>query len=792
MPAYTDIVVMELQAKLGKYNSAILDGQRRFDSAMSKMGRNLKTFEGRTTASFTRAASSMRGFYTVAAGVLAGSAVVQTAGKYIQLADAATQMGNAMRNAGLEGAAADKVYKQLYSSAQRNAAPVQSLVDLYSKLALSQSALGVTSQDLLHFTDNISVALRVAGTDSATASGALLQLSQALGGGVVRAEEFNSMMEGTPTIVQAVARGLKEANGSVATLRNLVNDGKVSSEAFFRAFQVGAGQLQDQASKSQSTVGQAMVRLGNSLLTIVGGFDKATGASGAFADMITDLSEGLDQFDVSGFVASIQSIIDKFVQAENAGTSFLNNVGNSSFFEKVNEVMGLQDSQTGALVNPDFTKAEDKVQALEKEVSTLQAAIERNTQLGTDNTEALANLEEVRGRLAALRAELADIPRLIASINVQTGEMKPYAPVGTDKGTFYDGKGYSAPKPANQTFGSFYDGSGYKAPPRKPISISDYPAGGVVVPKGPKKGGSGGGGGGSGSGYNLQDDLDQLKQRTALLNAETEALSKLDPVSEDYEKQVTKIRTEQQLLNEAQAKGVSLTPAVRGSISAMAEAYAEADRQAEKLQETQEEIRRRQEDWRETQREALKGFVTDMVAGASATDALRGALSKLADTLMDLALDNLFGKSGEGGGILGAFFAGITGGQKRASGGTARKGMPYLVNEETPNSEIFVPSESGGVLNVPQAKEAMVRAIQRSSDYGSGSRVQPSPSSMTVKTEGNFTFNLEGANGDAAIEAAVGRGIRQAAPILQQQAVQAAVQQVGKISRTGTKTFLGM
>ena len=143
-------------------------------------------------------------------------------------------------------AAADleQVYGGLFDAAQRNAAPIETLVQLYSRLSLVQKELGVDGEELIGFTDNVALALRVAGTDAQAASGALLQLSQALGGGVVRAEEFNSILEGALPIAQAAAAGLKEAGGSVARLRALVVDGKVSSEAFFRAFEAGAHTLQ--------------------------------------------------------------------------------------------------------------------------------------------------------------------------------------------------------------------------------------------------------------------------------------------------------------------------------------------------------------------------------------------------------------------------------------------------------------------------------------------------------------------------------------------------------------------
>lgn len=762
MVAYTDVVILELQAKLDRYNSEIASGQRRFDSAMNNMGRSLKSMEARTATSFRNAASAVRGFY----GFLAGAAVVQVARGYTQLADSATRMSNSLRIAGLEGEELKRVYAELYSAAQRNSTPIASLVDLYSKLSLSQSALGVTSQELMEFTDGIAVALRVAGTDATAAGGALLQLSQALGGGVVRAEEFNSMLEGTPTIVQAVARGLKEANGSVAELRKLVNEGKVSSTAFFRAFQAGSEVLREQAASSQTTVGQAFTRLGNSLVTVVGEFDKATGASTGFAEGISKLSDGLDSFDVSGFISEIQRIIDKFLEVflevEQAGTDWLNKLGNSSLFQ------GGEEEWFNTVTSPETGEAEEKIAALEREISDLQAKIEHNTEVGFDNTEAMARLAELKAELASVQAMAANLPRYFPGANMMT------------QGTFIGAEGYQPPPaaPVNKP-----------APrPADLVSIEDHP---TAPSSGTKRRGGRSGGRGKGRSFDLEEELRQLQKRTDLINAETEALSKLDPLAEDYEAQMDKIRVEQELLNEAQAAGVALSPDVRAGISTMAEAYAQAEEQARKLKEAQDEIKDRHQEWIDTQKDAMKGFIQDLSAGKSAAEALAGALQKVADKLLDLAIDNLFSSGGGGGGgFLGSLVGFLFG--KRAQGGPARKGLPYLVNENTLNSEVFVPSESGGVLNVPQAQEALAKAARVSSEYGSGRQAQPSPSRMMVKTEANFTFNLEGANGDKAIEDAVNRGIRQAAPILRDQAVKESVQTVGRMSRDGSKSFLGI
>src|SRR5690606_15110835 len=116
------------------------------------------------------------------AGAFAGIAGIRGAK---QLLDSATSIDNALKVAGLSGQELERVYARLFDSATRNAAPLETLVTLYGRAALVQKELGVSTEELLGFTNNVSLALRVAGSDAQSASGALLQLSQALGSGVV-------------------------------------------------------------------------------------------------------------------------------------------------------------------------------------------------------------------------------------------------------------------------------------------------------------------------------------------------------------------------------------------------------------------------------------------------------------------------------------------------------------------------------------------------------------------------------------------------------------------------------
>lgn len=218
-----------------------------------------------------------------------------------QLIDASTRIENSLKVAGLAGSELTSVYERLKQSAISNAAPIESLAELYSRASLAQKELGVTSAELLGLVNNVAIALRVGGRSAQESRGALLQLSQALGAGIVRAEEFNAILEGALPIAQAAAAGLVEAGGSVAKLRTLVIDGKVSSEAFFRSIEAGAGILQDRLAGAELTVAQTTENLKTAMIDAAGKINDATGLSilltGALNGVATSVEDVGNYFD---------------------------------------------------------------------------------------------------------------------------------------------------------------------------------------------------------------------------------------------------------------------------------------------------------------------------------------------------------------------------------------------------------------------------------------------------------------------------------------------------------------
>lgn len=302
----TDVerLVVQLSADFKQYQNAL-------NRATGVTNRSARQIESRF-AQMNRNVSS--GFLGLSRGMVGALAAGASARGAQTLIDTSVRIQNALKVTGLEGEALGRVYDDLFVSAQRNFAPLESLASLYSRIGLAQKELGVSSQEIVDFTDKIAMALRVQGTTALEARGALIQLSQALGGGIVRAEEFNSIVEGAPSILRAAAAGIAETGGSISKLRQLMLDGELSSAAFFRGIEAGSYILEDQLAGAEITVSQAFVRLQNVLVDAAGRLNEGTEASETLAGAIGWLSDAIANTDFGPLINNIGNAINAMAE----------------------------------------------------------------------------------------------------------------------------------------------------------------------------------------------------------------------------------------------------------------------------------------------------------------------------------------------------------------------------------------------------------------------------------------------------------------------------------------------
>ena len=204
----------------------------------------------------------------------------------IRAVDGYTRMENQLKILGYSQEQVADGMEKLYNIAQKSRAPYEQIVNLYGKMGQAAGELGKNEAELLRFTELTGKALAVQGTSGNAARGVLIQITQAMGEGIVRAQEWNSMVENARPLLLAAARGMEEAGGSVSKLRQIMLDGRLTSEAFFDAVIKGGGQLDEQFARTVPTVMQGLTMIYNS-------FQRFLGQSGAVAGISYVLGNAL-------------------------------------------------------------------------------------------------------------------------------------------------------------------------------------------------------------------------------------------------------------------------------------------------------------------------------------------------------------------------------------------------------------------------------------------------------------------------------------------------------------------
>lgn len=299
MAKVADEILVNIMVNKGNADRDVRQWQNSYNRAMSSV--EAQTI--RTTETIRRSSSQIGGHLRTLAGALAAGVSAQ---QMTRLLDSYTQLQNRLKVVGLEGQQLASVQDDLFQTANRNGTAVNGLAELYSRMALSQKELGATTEQMLSVTSGVSAALRVQGISAEQAAGPLLQLGQAMGAGIVRAEEFNSLIEGMPTLLQAAANNIDGAAGSISKLRNMVLEGEITSKQFFNALLAGLPELESKAANASLTIGQAMTTLNNELIRYAGQVDSALGVSEKLVAMIGLLSQNLDKIAPAvGVIASI-------------------------------------------------------------------------------------------------------------------------------------------------------------------------------------------------------------------------------------------------------------------------------------------------------------------------------------------------------------------------------------------------------------------------------------------------------------------------------------------------------
>lgn len=264
--------------------------QVKFQSGINNAQGRVKRFTDTTTKQLNNIERSMNSLNRVSANLfkagIAGFGVSQLKG----FADGYTEIQNKLRLVESASISSSKGLNNVFDIALKTNQSINATSGVYQRFAQNAETLKISQAQIASLTETVSKAVAVSGASAGAADAALTQFGQALGSGILRGDEFNSVMEQTPALAKAIATGLGVTTGE---LRNMAKEGKLTMDVLVPALERAKESVDDQFNTRILTISAAFENLNTSAVKWIGELDKSTGASEAFAKAINEIANHL-------------------------------------------------------------------------------------------------------------------------------------------------------------------------------------------------------------------------------------------------------------------------------------------------------------------------------------------------------------------------------------------------------------------------------------------------------------------------------------------------------------------
>lgn len=219
--------------------------------------------QGRFNRAISEGASNADNLTNTIKGAVAAYATVQTVGKALDLSDTLTSTAArlSMMNDGLQST--NDLQNMIYQSAERARGSYQATADAVSKLGTMAGDAFASSGEIVAFMEQVNKQFTIAGTSASGMDAAMLQLTQAMGSGVLRGEEYNSILEQAPNIIETIANYLDVPKGK---LKEMAAEGVITADVIKAAMFAAADETNAKFEAMPKTFGQIATSFRNTAL----------------------------------------------------------------------------------------------------------------------------------------------------------------------------------------------------------------------------------------------------------------------------------------------------------------------------------------------------------------------------------------------------------------------------------------------------------------------------------------------------------------------------------------------
>lgn len=280
---------------------------RNLTTATNKAAQDLRQLGAAGRQGGEQAAAGMRKAEGAAGSLgraIGAISLVMIVREIVRMADASTLLDARLRvvaRSQYEYAASGGLVLKI---AQETRAPLEATASLYSRMTQALKDTGASQAEVVRLTTTINKAFQVSGATTAEAAAATTQLAQGLAAGALRGDEFNSVAEQAPRIMDALAKSLGVSRGE---LRKMAENGEITADVMREALAEAAQEIDADFAKMPITIGQSLTQVENAAMSLLGWFDQQTGASGGIAGWISKAATTIENLPVLLF-----GIIGKF------------------------------------------------------------------------------------------------------------------------------------------------------------------------------------------------------------------------------------------------------------------------------------------------------------------------------------------------------------------------------------------------------------------------------------------------------------------------------------------------
>lgn len=293
----------QFKAKLAEVNQLLNLGAidvETYERKVEQLNSELEQTDGK--------ASAAAGGLGKIGSVLAGFASLSFAKSMLDTADAMQSINAQVRQVVSSESEYLAVQRQLLDVANNTRASLESTANLYVSTSRALKDYGYTQQEILTFTEATNNAMAIGGVQAQQQAAALMQLSQALGSGVLQGDEFKSIAEAAPILLDTVAEYMGKSR---AEIKKLGSEGQLTADVIFKAISGASEKFGEQAAKMPMTMGQALTVFSNNWQSMVSKLLNDSGAMSGIAAIIKLIADNLNLVVpiVAGFAVAVAAAV---------------------------------------------------------------------------------------------------------------------------------------------------------------------------------------------------------------------------------------------------------------------------------------------------------------------------------------------------------------------------------------------------------------------------------------------------------------------------------------------------